>query len=78
MDLIYNILIILFFGIVFLKIIKILNKLVPNFYSPLLLFSYYVFEFCILNFLNIVDIQSNLLYNQEYDVQYNNLILTYA
>jgi hypothetical protein len=74
----YNILITFSFGFVFLKIIKKLSKLIPNFYSPLLLFSYYVFEFFILNILNIVDSQSNMLYNLDYEIQYNNLILPYA
>jgi hypothetical protein len=73
-----NIVICIFFGFIFLKIIKKLNKLIPNFYSPVLLFSYYVFEFFILNLLNFIDNQSNILYNQDYEIQYNNLILPYA
>jgi hypothetical protein len=73
-----NIVTLIFFGVVFLKIIKTLSKLIPNFYSPLLLFSYYVFEFFILNVLNIIDIHSNLLYNLDYEIHYNDLILPYA
>lgn len=73
-----NIFILFFFGLLFLKIIKKLNVLIPNFYSPVLLFSYYVFEFCILIFLNIIDGQSNVLSNQVYEIKYNNLILPYA
>lgn len=78
MELFQDIGVFLLFGFIFFVIFKLLKNLIPNFYIPKLLFGYYVFQFCILNILNIINRVNNLLLNNYFTIRFNEMILPYG
>lgn len=68
----------LIFGFSYYKIFKILKRMLPNFYSPILLFGYYVLQFIVLVALNFIDREKNIMFNEGFTIYYKDLIFQYG